>query len=549
MSEPKRNSSSASPEGVEMETDRSPNMKSYRTAFLVTLALSVMLFAALGITWWRTNRAASPANEAKPAAIDEAVNSAVPEPPAPPASTEAKLVPIQLPPESMRSIGLKTGEVQFKLVQSELRTVGDVEVDEQKLSYVQLRFPGWIQQVFADSTYQYIRKGQPLFTIYSPDLVATEQEYLIARRNKVTMSQSTVPGVASSSASLMDAAAERLKQWQIPQREIDELEKTGQVRQQLEVDSPVSGYITERNALPNQYVQPETKLYSVADLSTVWVYAAVFQNDIGQLTPGDPATVTTDAYPGRLFRGRLDFIWPQVDMTTRTVRVRLVFPNPGLKLKPGMYVNVTLGIPLGRQLTIPASGVLQTGTRAIVFVDRGGGYFEPRDVELGPAAGDEYIVRRGLKAGEHIVTSANFLIDSESQLKAAMGSLAAPPPPADTAAAGKTLAKPAEFRIEFSTDPATARKGNNRYLVKLTAADGSPVIGAQVSVRSYMPGMPAMGMAEMNLLTPLSEKGSGIYQGKAELGSGGTWQITITAQKNGAVVAAKQLRLQAEGGM
>src|SRR5436309_8232278 len=335
---------------------------------------------------------------------------------------ETSLVPVQLSPERMQSIGVRMGRVERKMVGDEIRATGNVAIDETKLAYVQVRYSGYIQKVFADATYQYLRKGQPLFTIYSPDLAATEREYLVAKQNQQRVAGSTVPGVAESAASLLDAAAERLKQWGVPPREIARLESSGQVQQELQVDSPVSGYITERNALPNLTVQPETRLYSVADLSTVWIFAEVFQNDLGRIKVGDRASLTVDTYPGRNFEGRVNFIYPQVDMTTRTVRVRLVFPNPGLKLTPGMFVNVRLEIPLGRQLVIPASGVFHSGTRAIAFVDHGGGYLEPREIGLGPRAGDEFVVLEGLHAGEQIVTSANFLIDSESQLQAALGS-------------------------------------------------------------------------------------------------------------------------------
>jgi Cu(I)/Ag(I) efflux system membrane fusion protein/cobalt-zinc-cadmium efflux system membrane fusion protein len=245
----------------------------------------------------------------------------------------------------------------------------------------------------------------------------------------------------------------------------------------------------------------------------------------------------------------VDFIYPDVDLTTRTVRARLVFPNPNLALKPGMYVNVVLRIPLGNQLVIPASGVLQSGTRQIVFVDRGAGYLEPRDVQVGAQVGDEYIVLSGLKPGERIVTSANFLIDSESQLQAAIGSFAPPPPGAGVAASMNGPGAQVTAQVEFSTEPSTPRKGVILYRVKLTAADGSPLTGAQVTVRSYMAGMPQMGMAAMNVLTPLQEKGNGVYEGQVKLESGGTWQITVTASKNGASVANKQLSLQTEGGM
>jgi Cu(I)/Ag(I) efflux system membrane fusion protein/cobalt-zinc-cadmium efflux system membrane fusion protein len=245
----------------------------------------------------------------------------------------------------------------------------------------------------------------------------------------------------------------------------------------------------------------------------------------------------------------VDFIYPDVDMTTRTSRVRLVFANSKPTLTPGMFVNVNLQVPLGQQLVIPAGGVLQSGTRQIVFVDRGAGYLEPRQVQLGTRAGEEYIVLSGLKAGERIVTSANFLVDSESQLQAAIGTFIPPPPGAGEAAAMNGPAPQAAVQIEFTTDPAPPHKGTNMYRVHLKGPDGTPVTGATVSVRSYMAAMPEMGMAAMNVPTQLTEKGNGVYEGQTKLESGGTWQITVTATKNGAAIATKQLTQIAEGGM
>jgi RND family efflux transporter MFP subunit len=458
---------------------------------------------------------------------------------------EAALVPVQLSPERLQSIGVRTGQVESRTVEDEIHVTGNVAIDETRLSTVQVRYSGYIQKVFADATYQYLRKGQPLFTIYSPDLVATEREYLVAKQNQQRVAQSTIPGVTEGAASLLTGASERLKQWGVPQREIARLESTGEIQQELQVDSPVSGYITERNALPNLTVQPETRLYSVADLSTVWVLAEVFQNDLGRIKVGDRASLTVDSYPGRPFEGRVNFIYPQVDMTTRTARARLVFSNPGLKLTPGMFVNVTLKIAMGKQLVIPATGVLQSGTRQIVFVSRAGGYIEPREVQLGSRAGDDFIVLKGVKAGEEIVTSANFLIDSESQLQAALGTFVPPPP--GVGAAGAINAPQA--KAELTTEPDPPRRGSNTFRVKLTDASGAPISGAEVSVTFSMPAMPAMGMAAMRTQVSLADKGDGLYESPGKLDSGGTWQVRILARKNGQVVASKQLSVNSTGGM
>src|SRR6202158_6130976 len=520
-------------------------MKTFRTGFLLALIGNIVL-AVILVGFWLHYRSVKPVSNAETklpnSAVQDSMANAMA---APPASTEAPLVPVQISPQRLQSIGVKTGRVERKMVSDEIRTTGRVAVDETRLAYVQVRFSGYIQKVFADATYQYVRKGQPLLTIYSPDLVATEREYLVAKQNQQQVAQSTVQGVASSAASLLDAAAERLKQWGVPQKEIARLESTGQVQQELEVDSPVSGYITERNALPSVAVQPGMRLYTIADLSTVWVQAQVFQGDLGRIKVGDPAVLSVNTYQGRTFTGRVDFVYPQVDMDTRTAKVRVVFSNPGLQLKPGMFVNVILKAPMGSQLVVPATGVLQSGTREIAFVQLGDGYIEPREVQLGSRVGDDFIVLKGLKAGEQIVTSANFLIDSESQLQAALGSFVPPPPGAGAASSSNAP----QGNVELNSDPNPPHKGGNVFRVKLTDTNGTPVTGADVAVTFFMPAMPAMGMAAMRVPLTLSDKGNGLYEGSGQLDSGGTWQVTILAKKNGQLIATKQLSVNATGGM
>jgi Cu(I)/Ag(I) efflux system membrane fusion protein/cobalt-zinc-cadmium efflux system membrane fusion protein len=463
------------------------------------------------------------------------------------APEQVPLTPVQLSPQRMQSIGVETGTVAYKQIDNDIRATGNVDIDQRLVAYVQVRFPGYIRQVFANATYQYVRKGEPLFTVYSPDLVATQQEYLLARQDQKALSGSTVDEVASGAASLTAAAEQRLEQWEMPQSELQKLKSTGKPVTDLTINSPVSGYITEYNALPNMYVEPSTRLYTVSDLSRVWVYAQVFQDDVGRLKPGDPVEITVDAYPGRVFHGRIDQILPQVDMATRTVRVRLVVQNPGLKLKPGMYVNCDLKAPLGRQLAIPSSAVLQTGTRSLVFLYKGNGYLEPTEVTLGPQTGDYFVVLKGLKPHQQIVTSANFLIDSESQLQAAAGSFVPPPPGAGSNSPSANAS--AIGNIDFNTDSTPPQKGQNAFQVRLTNSKGGAISGAQVTVRFYRAAMPAMGMASMNTTATLTDKGNGLYEGTGSLGSGGTWQVTITAQKNGQTIATKQMSVTATGGM
>ena len=516
--------------------------RNYRNAFLLALLVNLVLLALAGFWWWKSRRPVSgsgPVAASTQSSPQANVNTNVTP------TSETPLAPVQLTPQRMQSIGVKIGTAQLKQVESELRVTGSVDADERRISYVQTRFSGWIRQVYANASYQYIRKGQPLFTIYSPDLVTTEQEYLLARKNSESLKTSTVGGVATGAQTLLEAARARLAQWEVPASEIEKLETTGKVITDLNFNSPVSGYVTEKLALPNMYVQPETRLYTVVDLSSVWVYAQVFQTDLGKIKPGDAAEITVDAYPGRTFRGTVDSILPQVDMNTRTARVRLVFANPGLKLTPGMYVNVLMKLPLGRQLVVPASAVFHSGTRQVVFISHGDGQFEPREVQTGLQVGEQVVITRGIQAGEAIATSANFLIDSESQLQAAAGAFVPPPPGAGGAAAmNASLAD-----VTITTEPSPPHKGSNIFRVKLADINGSPITGAQVTVTFFMPAMPSMGMSAMKTIVNCADKGAGLYEGSGELGSGGTWQVTITAQQNGRTIASRQLHVNATGGM
>jgi multidrug efflux pump subunit AcrA (membrane-fusion protein) len=416
----------------------------------------------------------------------------------------------------MQSIGVRTGRVEYKTINSEIRAMGTVEVDERRVAYVQTRYPGWVKDVFVNATYQFVRKGNPLFTIYSPELVASQQEYLLAKANSGRLGQSSVEGVSAGALTEFTFA------------------------------SPVSGYVVERMVLPNAYVQPEMRLYSIADLSTVWVNAQVFQQDAGKLQPGDLADIMVDAYPTRIFHARVEQVLPQVDPATRTLRVRLSMPNPTLALKPGMFVNVLLRAPLGRQLFVPASAVLQAGSRQIVFLSRGQGSFEPREVQLSAPTDEGFVVLKGLKSGDTVVTSANFLIDSESQLQAAAGAYT-PPPPGAGAAAAMNGPEP-QASAELTTDPSPPHKGKNRVQVKLTSSDGKPFSAARVTVRFFMAGMPEMGMAEMNVTSQLTDRGNGLYAGEVELGSGGTFQVSVSAEQAGKTVLTKRVNLTATGG-
>ena len=528
--------------------------RTYQIALGVAMGTCVVLAAVIGYLLLERNHGAP---RVQNAGIDPVIASgpaaARPETPAVAATVagpEPPLATVQLSPQRMQEIGVTIATAELKTVSNELHVPGNVDINEQNLSYVQTRFPGWIQSVYANATYQYVSKGQPLFTVYSPDLVSSEEEYLLARRNQPVFSHPmeghNMPAVAGQDDDwLINAAQKRLEQFGVAPEEIAKLEKSGTVEKNLTMYSPVSGYITERNALPNAYVQPEMKLYTIADLSTVWVYANVYQDDVGRLRPGDPAKLTLDAYPGRIFSGRIDQILPQVDQATRTVKVRLVMANPRLTLKPGMYVDVMIAASLGRQLVVPASAVLQSGQRAVAFIDHRQGNLEPRIVTTGPQIDGSIVILSGLKPGDRVVSSANFLVDSEAQLQTAIQSFA---PPLQPAADASTTAGE-QIQVAFSTQPSPPQKGGNTLRVTLTGSDGKPISGAQVTVTLFMPAMPAMGMAAEHASATLSEGGKGAYEGPLQLASGGTWQVMVTASRNGRVLATKQFSVTATGGM
>src|SRR5579863_7258226 len=431
---------------------------------------------------------------------------------------DSQLAPIRITPERRQLIGLKFATVLRKDVSDRLETTGNIEADERLQGYVQTRFAGWIEQVFANSTYKYVRRGQPLFTIYSPDLMSTESEYLLAIDARKRVKDSTVGDVTTDASSLVDSAAERLKLWGVSPREIARLERERTVRHTIEIDSPMSGYIVERNALPNMYVQPDTRLFTITDLSKVWIYAAVFQDEIGKVRPGDPATVTVDGYPGANFDGRVDFIQPQIDPMTRTARVRCEFNNSKGQLLPGMFAHVALDLPtMGDQTVIPDTAVLRTGTHNVAFIDRGDGYLTPAEIELGQHVGDEYIVLKGLAPGQRIVSSANFLIDSESQLQAAEGAFVPPPPGVGANAVGQAAEAAPQASIDFASNPKPMVRGPNKVIVKIHDFKGAPITGVQVTVSFYMAAMPAMGMAAMRAQTAAADQGNGTYSANIEL--------------------------------
>ena len=327
---------------------------------------------------------------------------------------------VQITPDKQQLIGVEYGTASYETTTDSIRAAARVTMDETRIAKVQAKVEGWIDQVFVDSTGQSVKKGDPLLTIYSPEALATQQEYLLAMKAQHLMHDNPVHEMAGSTENLVAAAKKRLELWDISDAQIDQIGRTGETIKSLTLYSPISGFVLERNAFSKQRVNAEAPLYVVADLSAVWVVADVFEYEAANVRIGQPATLTLDYLPGRNFRGRVSYILPQVDPNTRTLKVRIQFDNLDYALKPDMYGQVELQTGGARRLVVPQSAVLNSGDRQVVFVDRGNGYFEPRAVKIGAQRDNRIEILSGLKADERIVTSGNFLMDSESQLKAAI---------------------------------------------------------------------------------------------------------------------------------
>jgi RND family efflux transporter MFP subunit len=317
---------------------------------------------------------------------------------------------------------VRTAEVQVADMSRTLRTVGRVEADQTKIAHIHAKFQGWIDEVYVDFVGKLVRKGQPLFSIYSPELVATQQEYLIALRAQRLLSNNTYREIGGNANSLLDSARQRLNLWDISDEQIERLENTGEVTRTMVLNSPVDGYVLTREAYPAKtFVTPDKELYTIVDLSTVWINLDIYEYEAPFVTTGYRARMTLPYAPGKAYTGVLTYIYPEVDVNTRTLKARLEFPNQNLELKPGMYADIELQIRIGQKLQVPAEAVLDSGTRKIVFVAKPGGYFEPREIEVGSKFDGRFIVNSGLEPGETIVTSGNFLIDSESRLSSTGG--------------------------------------------------------------------------------------------------------------------------------
>ncbi len=370
------------------------------------------------------------------------------------ADAEAAPGQVRLSPEKIQKLGVRTEAVTLRALDRSVDASGRVEPDERRVVAIAPKFEGFVERLHVSVTGQPVARGQALFEVYSPELVSAQREYALAAQGADSLKDAG-PEAQKGLRQLADAALQRLRNWDIPDAQIRALTHSGEARRTLTFTSPAAGIVTEKKAVQGMRFMPGETLYQVTDLSAVWVVADVNEQDIGAVRPGSPVKLRVDAYPGETFDGRVSYIYPTLNADTRSVPVRIELANPGLRLKPAMFVHVSL--PAGSAapvLTVPSAAVLDSGTRRVVLVERGEGRFEPREVRLGARSARYVEVLDGVKADERVVVAANFLIDAESNLQAALGAFTATggTPPAAQAAS-------VVHRAEGQVDGADAAAG------------------------------------------------------------------------------------------
>ena len=326
--------------------------------------------------------------------------------------------------ERQQLIGLRTAPVAQGLVGGELRATGRVAVDETRVRRVNVKVEGFVEKLYVDFLGKPVTKGAPLFSLYSPEFVSAQREYLLALKTQKAMAGGTMQ---SSGSDLLEAAGRRLTLWDVPSETLEQLERTGEVQRSLTLRSPISGVVTAKNVVEGARITPADIPLEITDLGRVWVLVDVYESELGRYKVGSAAELTIQTYPGRTFQGRVAFVDPLLDPRTRTARLRLEVANPKGELKPEMFGEVLLKGQGHRGILIPLDAVLDSGTSKVVFISLGDGRFEPREVTVGTTAGEKVEILSGLKAGEEVVVRANFLVDSESRLQAALAQMGKQP--------------------------------------------------------------------------------------------------------------------------
>src|SRR3989338_8320225 len=329
---------------------------------------------------------------------------------------------VKIDPTIVQSIGVRTEKVIKKPLRRTIRTVGRIDYDERKVTHIHTKIQGWVEKLYIDFTGKEVNEGDMLLEVYSPELVSAQEEYLLALEYAKSLKNSKVEGVAKGAESLLESARKRLQLFDVAEHQIKELEETKKHKKTLHIHSPVHGIVVQKNLLQGMFITPEMHLYVITDISKIWVYADIYEYEVPWVKIGQETEMTLTSIPGKVFRGVVTYIYPYLQAETRTVKVRMEFDNPNWELKPDMYANVKLESKIAESaILVPAEAVIRSGERDIIMVSKGKGIFEPRDVMVGVDTGDGHLqILEGVREGEEAVTSAQFLIDSESKLREAV---------------------------------------------------------------------------------------------------------------------------------
>jgi len=446
---------------------------------------------------------------------------------------------VRIDPRRQQLIGVRLVPVMRTTLTPVIRAAGIVRYDETRQADVNVKLEGWIRELYVNYTGQAVTKGQPLFSLYSPDLVTTENEYLLALKTREALQQSQIADARERAEQLVTSARQRLTLWDVSDEDFRALDATRQAQTAVTFRSPATGVVVEKQAVNGMHVMPGQTLYKLADLSTVWIEADVYESELPLVRVGSRATVTLDAYPDERFNGRVVYVYPFVDEKTRTNKVRYEFVNRASRLKPGMFANVELTLPAGSALVVPTNAVLDSGTDQVVFVAKAEGVFEPRHIKVGRRLADQIQILNGVTEGEQVATGATFFLDSESQLRAGLQGYEATP------AAQMPLAGASQLDITFRSTPDPPKTGENRFDVTVKDASGQPVEGAKVTVEFFMAAMPTMNMPAVRQDTTLSGTGGGVYRGAGQVKVPGRWDVTVTVAREGQVLATKRLAVVA----
>lgn len=469
--------------------------------------------------------------------------SAAPDIPSQPSDTSSS---VQLTDEEQKSIGVETVEVKRQNVRKEITAPGKVNEPETGIGVISARIGGRIDKLFLNVTGETVSRGQAVALIYSPEVFTAAEEYKLALENRQRLNSSKESEALLEADALIQASKRRLELWGLTEMQIEEIPKASDSALQLTIYSPISGVVTKRNVTEGQYVKEGDALYTITDLSSVWIQADIFESDIPLIRSGQTAKISTPDLRNGSLEGVVSFLQPAVDPQTRTMTARIQVSNPQMRLRPGMFVQVSLQTPISADTVgVPRSAVLDTGKEKVVYVAKGDGVFEKRAIEADAVGDDYYAATKGIQPGERVVTHGNFLIDSQTRLTGTItgmfgGSKAFGADNASSAGA------PPNYSVTLQAEPAVPKGGSEgTFHVKVTGPDGKPVNDAQVQMQLLMPAMPSMGMGEMRSSIDFMWNGSE-YIGKGPIAMAGPWNITVEARRNGQLLGVYRSRFDAK---